>query len=152
VLLRADAFPGRVMTAEVAQITPKGDTARKAYRVRLNLPNDTPLMIGMTVEANIILREARDAVLVPPAAVVLPDRPRGAPATVPGTTRAATIWVVEKETAQRREVEIGVNDGLVVAVWITHPLSIGRDEAGHSATHRGGIRALGNAEALNDFF
>jgi len=108
VLLRADAFPGRVMTAEVAQITPKGDTARKAYRVRLNLPNDTPLMIGMTVEANIILREARDAVLVPPAAVVLPDRPRGAPTTAPGTTRAATIWVVEKEIAQRRDVEIGV--------------------------------------------
>jgi multidrug efflux pump subunit AcrA (membrane-fusion protein) len=96
------------MTAEVAQITPKGDTVRKAYRVRLNLPNDTPLMIGMTVEANIILREARDAVLVPPAAVVLPDRPRGAPATAPGTTRAAIIWVVEKETAQRRDVEIGV--------------------------------------------
>jgi RND family efflux transporter MFP subunit len=106
VLLRADAFPGRAMTAEVAQITPKGDTTRKAYRVRLNLPDDTPLMIGMTVEANIILREARGAVLVPPAAVVLPDRPRGA--TAPGTTRTATLWVVEKETAQRREVEIGV--------------------------------------------
>jgi hypothetical protein len=40
--------------------------------------------------------------------VVLPDRPRGAPADAPGTTRAAIIWVVEKETAQRREVEIGV--------------------------------------------
>jgi RND family efflux transporter MFP subunit len=83
VLLRADAFPGRVMTAAVTQITPKGDTVRKAYRVRLNLPADTPLLIGMTVEANIILRETPDAVLVPPAAVVLPDRPRGTPAAPP---------------------------------------------------------------------
>jgi RND family efflux transporter MFP subunit len=108
VLLRADAFPGQVMTAEVAQITPKGDTTRKAYRVRLNLPGDTPLLIGMTVEANIVLRRTAEAILVPPTAVVLPTASRGAPAIVPGPTRAATIWVVEKETAQRREVEIGV--------------------------------------------
>lgn len=112
VLMRADAFPGRVMTGEVAQITPKGDTTRKAYRVRLNLPEDTPLLIGMTVEANIVLREAPEAVLVPPAAVVLPaaDRRNGAtaPTQPPGTLRQAVIWVVEKETARRREVEIGV--------------------------------------------
>ncbi|WP_237215089.1 efflux RND transporter periplasmic adaptor subunit, partial [Falsiroseomonas oryziterrae] len=75
-LLRADAFAGRVLTGEVAQITPKGDTTRKAYRVRITLPDDTPLMIGMTVEANIVLRETAQAVLVPPAAVVLPDAPR----------------------------------------------------------------------------
>ena len=30
VLLRADAFPGQVLTATVGQITPKGDAARKA--------------------------------------------------------------------------------------------------------------------------
>jgi len=115
VLLRADAFAGRVLTAEVAQITPKGDTSRKAYRVRLNLPDDTPLMIGMTVEANIVLRETPDAVLVPAAAVVLPAVPRSAaaaraqpPAPPPGATRPAIVWVVEKERALRREVEIGV--------------------------------------------
>jgi len=108
VLLRADAFPGQVMTADVAQITPKGDTTRKAYRVRLNLPDDTPLLIGMTVEANIVLRRTADAILVPPNAVVLPTAGRGSPVVPAGPTRTATIWVVEKETAQRREVEIGV--------------------------------------------
>lgn len=105
-LLRADAFPGQVMTADVAQITPKGDTSRKAYRVRLNLPDDTPLLIGMTVEANIVLRQTADAILVPPNAVVLPAGGRGGIA--PGTTRSAAVWVVEKETARRRQVEIGV--------------------------------------------
>ncbi len=108
VLLRADAFAGRVMTAEVAQITPKGDTSRKAYRVRLNLPPDTPLMIGMTVEANIVLREAPDAVLVPPAAVVLPAATRAATAP-PGRTRRAVVWVADGDRARRREVEIGVH-------------------------------------------
>lgn len=90
-LLRADAFPDQVLTAEVAQITPKGDTARKAYRVRLALPEDTPLRIGMTVEANIVLREEAEAVLVPPAAV-----------------RDGRVFVVEKEIARARPVELGV--------------------------------------------
>lgn len=107
-LLRADAFAGRVMTGVVAQITPKGDTTRKSYRVRLSLPDDTPLLIGMTVEANIVLRETTESVLVPPGAVVLPEPPRGAPAVAPGRTRPGLVWVVEKETAQRREVEVGV--------------------------------------------
>ncbi len=102
-LLRADAFPGQVLRAEVAQITPKGDTSRKAYRVRLALPEDTPLLVGMTVEANIVLREAAEAVLVPPAALRL--APNGAAG---GGTRAASVWVVEKEVARRREVEAGV--------------------------------------------
>ncbi|WP_137179499.1 efflux RND transporter periplasmic adaptor subunit [Roseomonas sp. AR75] len=112
VLLRADAFPGRVLTAEVTQITPKGDTTRKAYRVRLSLPDDTPLLIGMTVEANIVLRETPDAVLVPPAALVLPGGGRGAaaapPPPRPGTTRSGIVWLVEKERVHRREVEVGV--------------------------------------------
>jgi RND family efflux transporter MFP subunit len=91
-LLRADAFPGRVMEAEVAQITPMGDIARKSYRVRLALPDDTPLRIGMTVEANIVLREDPEAVLVPPRAVVEGGR----------------VFVVEKEIARARRVEPGV--------------------------------------------
>ncbi len=105
VLLRADAFARQVLTAEVAQITPKGDTSRKAYRVRLSLPEDTPLLIGMTVEANIVLRETPDAVLLPPSAVVLPPAPRNPTSTARGP---AFVWVVEKERVRRREVEIGV--------------------------------------------
>ncbi|NKC34588.1 efflux RND transporter periplasmic adaptor subunit [Falsiroseomonas selenitidurans] len=113
VLLRADAFPGQALTATVAQITPKGDTVRKAYRVRLALPDDTPLLVGMTVEANIVLRETPDAVLVPQAALVLPPAPRDAspsapPAPPPGAPRQGHVWVVEKEVAQRRAVQVGV--------------------------------------------
>jgi RND family efflux transporter MFP subunit len=90
-LLRADAFPNRPLPAEVAHITPRGDATRKSFRVRLALPDDTPLLIGMTVEANIILRETPDAVLVPAAAL-----------------RNGTVFVVERETARRRQVEVGV--------------------------------------------
>ena len=107
VLLRADAFPGRVLTAVVAQITPKGDTVRKSYRVRLALPAETPLLIGMTVEANIVLRDIPNAVLLPPAAVVLPAPPRGT-AQTPGQTRRAMVWVVQQDAVRAREVEVGV--------------------------------------------
>jgi RND family efflux transporter MFP subunit len=99
VLLRADAFPGQVLTATVGQITPKGDATRKAYRVRLILPDDTPLLIGMTVEANIVLREAQDAVLVPPAAI-----------------RDGRVFVVTGETVQPRSVELGVQGPRAVEI------------------------------------
>src|SRR5215510_14742197 len=54
--LRSDAFPQAELRASVSQITPKGDPARKTFRVYLLLPTDTPLRIGTSVEANIIVR------------------------------------------------------------------------------------------------
>src|SRR5262249_27196259 len=67
--LRSEAFPGQALRASVSQITPKGDPARKTFRIYLLLPNDTPLRIGMSVEANIIVREKPSAILVPAEAV-----------------------------------------------------------------------------------
>ena len=98
-LLRADAFAGQVLNATVAQITPKGDATRKAYRVRLALPEDTPLMIGMTVEANIVLRESADAVLIPPAAL-----------------RGDHVFVAQGEVARRRQVTVGVQGPRAVEI------------------------------------
>jgi RND family efflux transporter MFP subunit len=98
-LLRADAFAGQVLNATVAQITPKGDATRKAYRVRLALPDDTPLMIGMTVEANIVLRETANAVLIPPAAL-----------------RGDHVFVAQGEVARRRQVTVGVQGPRAVEI------------------------------------
>src|ERR1700758_3795705 len=67
--LRSEAFPGMALRASVSQITPKGDPTRKTFRVYLLLPNDTPLRIGMSVEANIIFREKPSAIVVPAEAV-----------------------------------------------------------------------------------
>jgi len=68
-LLRSDAFPERVLEGEVRAITPKGDPINKSYRIHIDLPDDTPLLIGMTVECNIIVRESPDAALMPSAAL-----------------------------------------------------------------------------------
>ncbi|MEO1110966.1 MAG: HlyD family efflux transporter periplasmic adaptor subunit [Pseudomonadota bacterium] len=67
-LIRSDAFPGEMLTATVASITPKGDPVLKNYRVYLELPRDTPLRIGMTTEINIVTTEKEDALLLPLAA------------------------------------------------------------------------------------
>lgn len=68
-LLRSEAFPAQSLRASVSQITPKGDPTRKTFRVYLLLPNDSPLRIGMSVEANIIFREKASAIIVPAEAV-----------------------------------------------------------------------------------
>jgi RND family efflux transporter MFP subunit len=70
VFLRTEAFDGKPLRAEVAAITPKGDPTRKTFRVYLRLPPQTPLRIGMTVEANIIFREKPSALVVPSEAVI----------------------------------------------------------------------------------
>jgi len=91
VLIRADAFPGRTLEGTVDSITPKGDPVAKTYRVYLALPDDTPLLIGMTVELNIIVRVAQNALLLPVAAV-----------------QGNAVFIVEGDVARRRELAIGI--------------------------------------------
>ncbi|TAN47700.1 MAG: efflux RND transporter periplasmic adaptor subunit, partial [Rhodospirillales bacterium] len=90
-LLKADAFPGEALVSSVAEITPKGDPVNKTYRVRLALPDDTRLLVGMTVEVNVIVRETPDALLVPAQAL-----------------ENGHIWVVRDGRAERRSVKAGV--------------------------------------------
>lgn len=90
-LLTADAFPGATLDGRLASITPKGDPVQKTYRVRIELPEGTPLLIGMTVEANIVVRETPDAVLVPSTAL-----------------RGDAVFVLDGDRARRRPVRAGV--------------------------------------------
>jgi RND family efflux transporter MFP subunit len=69
VLLRHEGSAGRPLSATVDAITPKGDPQAKTFRVYLRLPDDSPLRIGMTVEANIVVEEARGVLLVPTEAI-----------------------------------------------------------------------------------
>ncbi|WP_048647675.1 efflux RND transporter periplasmic adaptor subunit [Nitratireductor soli] len=91
VLLRSDAFAGRMLEAKVDSITPKGDPVTRTYRVRLALPEDTPLLIGMSVDANIVIRVSQNAQLVP--ALALKD---------------GKLFVVEEDRARIKAVETGI--------------------------------------------
>ena len=81
-------FPGQRLEATVREITPMGDPVTKTYRIRLALPDDTPLRPGMSVEANVISREKPDALLVPSDAI-----------------QDNAVFVIEGGRAQRRKVE-----------------------------------------------
>jgi multidrug efflux system membrane fusion protein len=70
VLIRSDAFKDRVFEGSVTSITPKGDPVARTYRVRIGFKEEVPLMIGMTAENNIIIREEENALLVPTTSVL----------------------------------------------------------------------------------
>jgi RND family efflux transporter MFP subunit len=91
VLIRSDAFPARIFTGEVKDVTPKGDPVARNYRVRIQLPADTALMIGMTAETNIVTREKQDALLIPASAV-----------------SGGALWVVRDGKLVNIPVQIGI--------------------------------------------
>jgi len=90
VLIRADAFPDQTYEGLVQNITPKGDPVSRSYRVRIGFSEETPLMIGMTAETNIIIRETPDALLLPSGAVT-----------------QGNVWLVVEDTLVKRKVAIG---------------------------------------------
>jgi membrane fusion protein (multidrug efflux system) len=91
-LLRADAFPGQNLEAVVDSITPKGDSVTKTYRVRLRLPDDTPLKIGMSTDVNIVIRVSKNALLIPSSAI-----------------EGNWVVLVEGGRARRREIRTGIH-------------------------------------------
>ena len=98
-LFRTDAFPGRRLEGTVAEITPMGDVNAKTFRVKMALPDDTPLRPGMSVEANIVTREKEKALLVPADAV-----------------QGSAVFVVEGSRVKKRTVTIGIRGTRAVEV------------------------------------
>jgi RND family efflux transporter MFP subunit len=91
VLFRTDAFPEQRLEGKVREITPMGDVAAKTYRIKVALPDDTPLKPGMSVEANIVTREKPNALLIPADAL-----------------QGSAVFVLDGTHARKREVKIGI--------------------------------------------
>ena len=123
--LRSEAFPGQALRASVSQITPKGDPTRKTFRVYLLLPSDTPLRIGMSVEANIIFREKPSALVVPAEAVagnvvqvVANDRIERVPVTVGirGSRNVEIVGDVSRGMGVLSPARVDLADGTKVRI------------------------------------
>ena len=99
VFIRADAFPGRIFEARVTEVTPKGDPIGRSYRVRITLPPDCPLQIGMTTESNILIRTQQNALLLPASAVV-----------------EGKVWKIVAGRAVRTAVRLGAANGQQVQI------------------------------------
>jgi RND family efflux transporter MFP subunit len=112
-LLKADAFPDTELAGTVQQITPKGDPVNKSYRVRIALPEDSPLRIGMTVEANIVVQRIPETLLVPVSALR-------------ADTEGRFVFTAEDGRAVRRRVTAGViGTGTDARAEILHGLAAG---------------------------
>lgn len=106
VLLRHDGFPGQPLEASVGEITPKGDPQTKTFRVYLTLPDDTPLRIGMSVEANIVIAARENALVVPAEAIA-----QGAVDRVVGDKIARTVVKTGVRGVRLVEILSGLEDG-----------------------------------------
>ena len=123
--LRSEAFSGQTLRATVSQITPKGDPTRKTFRVYLLLPPETPLRIGMSVEANIIFREKPSALVVPAEAVagnavqvVSDDKIERVPVTagIRGSRTVEIIGNVSRGMAVLSPARVDLADGTRVRI------------------------------------
>lgn len=99
VLLRTDAFLNQRLEGTVREITPMGDPVAKTYRIRVALPDDTPLKPGMSVEANVVTREKPGALLVPADAV-----------------QGNSVFVLADGRVNKRAVEIGIRGTRAVEI------------------------------------
>lgn len=108
-LIRSDAFPGQTFRGKVQAVTPKGDPVARSYRVRVSLSPEAPLLIGMTTETNIVLRQSENALLLPASAV-----------------QGDAVWLVDDGHLARRKVTIGakgaseveIRDGITANEWV----------------------------------
>ncbi len=99
VLVKSDAQPGRAIEGRVLRITPKGDPIAKTFRVRVALAADQGLMVGMTTEINIVVREETDALLVPVTAVA-----------------DGHVWRIDGGKAVKAQVETGIRSATEVQI------------------------------------
>jgi len=97
---RADGFPDRAFEAKITNIRQQGDTSTRTFRVEADLPADSPLAIGMTVDVDIVTAERANATLVP-ADAVLHGPPQG------GRAGPAYLFVARDAHAKRIDVELG---------------------------------------------
>lgn len=114
-LMSSDAWPGRVIHARVAELTPSGDPTARAFRVRLLPDTVADLPMGLTLEVNIVAHERSGAVLVPPTAIV-----NGKDAANKDNVR---VWVVREGHVYTRAVHKGASGA--TAVEITDGLKVG---------------------------
>jgi len=109
VLLKTDAFPGRVFHGRLTVLTPGGDPTQRAFRARIVLTDGVRLPIGLTLEANLVVYQRNNALLVPRSAL-----------------RDGAVWRVDGRRALRQPVTMGlidedrveVRNGLRPGEWI----------------------------------
>jgi len=102
-----DALPGRTFSGRVMHINPSVDTLSRAGKVVADVRNDEGRLRGGLFAKALIRTGTREGVLqVPRAALQAWDT----------TRRAADVFVIARDTAERRAIRTGLVHGDVVEV------------------------------------
>jgi RND family efflux transporter MFP subunit len=99
-----DAYPGRIFTGRLTNLSPVADPRTRAFSGRIRLANkDGQLKPGMFAAAKFATESHKNAVLIPADAVV--DR-----------NGDQIVFVVQKATSVERTIKTGIGDGRSVEV------------------------------------
>ncbi|GIX45945.1 MAG: secretion protein HlyD [Candidatus Tectimicrobiota bacterium] len=105
--VRVDAYPQEVFVGVVERLSPTLDPATRSATVEIVVPNpEQRLKPGMFARVALTLAERRDALVVPPQALV-PDG------------EGVAVFVVEDGVARRRRIRIGLQSEQQVEVLDT---------------------------------
>lgn len=115
VTMSVDALPGFSTSGRVSRITPLVDTRSRSFEVVVLVPGRPQLVSGLFARADIRVREIRNGLTVPPAALVRDG-------TDPTQAQA---FVVVGDKAERRDVTVGVE--AADAVQVTTGLKAGEE-------------------------
>ncbi len=111
VIAKIDAFPDRIFHAEVSRIYPLVDTRQQSIRVDARLMDELPAgFSGLALEANIIIRESEQALVIPRAALLPGDS-----VIIKGDRGEEKIKV---QTGITTWSEVEVTGGLTASTWI----------------------------------
>jgi RND family efflux transporter MFP subunit len=125
VTVTTDALPGSSVTGRVARITPLVDERNRSFEVVVEVPGGGALVGGLFARAAVRTGEMKDALVLPPAALVR-DGSGSAEAFVvaAGKAERRTV-VVGGETSDAVQVVEGLREGDVVVVSPPVALSSG---------------------------
>lgn len=101
VLLTMDAFADQIFHAEITRIYPMLNRVEQSIRVDATLLDTLPQQLyGLNVEANIVIREAENALVIPKALLLPGD----------------SVWVMKGKEKRKVKIQRGVEDAQRVQV------------------------------------
>jgi membrane fusion protein, multidrug efflux system len=105
--VRLDALPGTTLDGKVTEVASAADSASGMFRIEVTLdPTDLPLKSGLVAKLTVVPASAKagSRVYVPIGAIV------------EGDGRTARLFVLDKDRARRRDVEVAFIEGDSVAL------------------------------------
>lgn len=106
VTLTVDALPDAQITGQITRISPIVQERNRSFELVARVPGQDRLIGGMFARAAIRVREIKNALLVPPAAVLREGAEAG----------QGQLFVVANGKAERREIALGVEEAQAIQV------------------------------------